>query len=91
MEELLRLHRAFNAALRSCEQSKDKQKQLDAVRELARVDRKFAKVAKTISRKHKETHPKLLDVLGKMVDETYELSHDPVLSKFNRRIEARER
>ena len=55
LEELLTLHRAFNDALRSCEQSKNKQKQLDAVRELARVDRKFAKVAKTISRKHKET------------------------------------
>jgi hypothetical protein len=90
-EELVRLRRAFKAVIRRCEQAKDTQEQWDAVRELGRVVGKFSRVARRVSKNQRDMRPKLLDMLGKMTNETYELCSGPVLSKFSRSGEAGER
>jgi len=89
-EELIRLRRAFKAAIRRCEQAKDMQEQWDAVRELGRVVGKFSTVARRVSKNQRDMRPKLLDMLGKMTNESYELCSGPVLSKFSRSGEAGE-
>jgi hypothetical protein len=90
MEELLRLHRAFKAAIRKCERARSEREQREAVHELGRLTGRSTKIAKKLRRQPGYGATILQITLEAMVKAS-KLTGGPVLSKFSRRVEAGKR
>jgi hypothetical protein len=80
-EDILKLRRAFKAAIRKCERARDEREQKEAIRELWRLTRRLTKTAKTLTLQQ-EYEAKFVQIVMEMTEDIFRLSKSPVLSKF---------
>ena len=90
LEELLRLHRAFKAAIRKCERARSEREQWEAIRELGRLTRRVKQIAKKLGAQP-EYLARVSQITWEMIQEDSKLMEGPALSKFSHRVEAGEK